>query len=289
MLAIFRREIRAYFSSPIGYIFVGFFILLAGVLFAITNLIPANPNYTMTLGSMSFIFLFVVPILTMRLLPDDARQKTDQLLITSPVSIVGIVVGKYLAAVAVFLVTLLITVLYPVMISFSAVGGLAWSEIFGCYIGFFLLGASFIAVGLFFSSVTDSQLIAAAVTFAALLPMYVLDLVSGSVPRGIPAGFFFMVALGVALVVLVFFSTRNIVAAAATGVVAAAAIGALFFLQRSFFEGLLVRVLDWFSLLRRMNDFNMGIFNLSGIVYYLLFSATFVFLTVRMIERKRWA
>ena len=125
MLAVFRRELRAYFTSPIGFTFVGFFLLIAGVFFAISNLLSGNPNYTGVLSSLTFVFLFLVPILTMRLLSEETRQKTDQLLITSPLSITGIVLGKYLAAVGVFLITLIITVLYPVIMSFFALGGLA--------------------------------------------------------------------------------------------------------------------------------------------------------------------
>ncbi len=94
MLAVFRRELAAYFASPIGFTFIGFFILLAGVFFAISNLLSGNPNYTGVLGSITFIFLFVVPILTMRLISEETRQKTDQLLITSPLGITGIVLGQ---------------------------------------------------------------------------------------------------------------------------------------------------------------------------------------------------
>ena len=125
MLAVLRRELKAYFVSPIGFTFVGFFILITGVFFALSNLLSGNPAYTGMLSSLTFIFLFLVPILTMRLLSDEMRQKTDQLLITSPLSITGIVLGKYLAAVAVFLITLLITALYPILLSFFAIGGIA--------------------------------------------------------------------------------------------------------------------------------------------------------------------
>ena len=161
MLAVFRRELRAYFVSPIGFVFVGFFILIAGVFFAISNLLSGNPSFTGVLSSLTFIFLFLVPILTMRLISEETRQKTDQLLITSPLSITGIVLGKYLAAVGVFVITLLITVLFPVIMSFFALLGLGWWEILGGYIGFLLMGCAFISIGLFFSSLTDNQLIAA--------------------------------------------------------------------------------------------------------------------------------
>ena len=288
MLAVFRRELAAYFTSPIGFTFIGFFILLAGVFFAISNLLSGNPNYTGVLGSITFIFLFVVPILTMRLISEETRQKTDQLLITSPLGITGIVVGKYFAAVGVFLITLIITVIYPVIMSFFALGGLGWWEIVGGYIGFFLLGSSFIAVGLFFSSLTDNQLIAAVETFAALLLIWILDFIAQSVPADAVSGLVFLALLAIALVALVFFSTRSTPAAVATLVAAAVAIILLFVLKRSFYDGLIARVLNWFSLLKRYNDFSMGILGLAPIVYYISFSATFVFLTIRMIERRRW-
>jgi len=288
MLAVFRRELAAYFVSPIGFTFIGFFILLAGVFFAISNLLSGNPNYTGVLGSITFIFLFVVPILTMRLISEETRQKTDQLLITSPLGIVGIVVGKYFAAVGVFLITLLITLIYPIIMSFFALGGLGWWEIIGGYIGFFLLGSSFIAVGLFFSSLTDNQLIAAVETFAALLLIWILDFIAQSVPSDAVSGLVFLALLAVALVALVFFSTRSTPAAVLTLVVAAVVLVLLFVLKRSFYDGLIARILNWFSLLKRYNDFSMGVLGLAPIVYYISFSGAFVFLTVRMIERRRW-
>jgi ABC-2 type transport system permease protein len=288
MLAIFRRELRAYFASPIGFVFVGFFILIAGVFFAISNLLSGNPTFTGVLSSLTFIFLFLVPILTMRLISEETRQKTDQLLITSPLSITGIVLGKYLAAVGVFLITLLITVLFPVIMSFFALLGLGWWEIIGGYIGFFLMGCAFIAVGLFFSSLTDNQLVAAMETFAALLLIWILDFVAQSVPSDPVSGLVFLALLAVGLVALVFFSTRNAAAAVVTFVLAAAVVVLLFVFTRTFFTGLIAKILSWFSLLKRYGDFGLGILSLSPIVYYISFSGAFVFLTIRMIEKRRW-
>jgi len=289
MLAVFRREIKAYFASPIGFVFVGFFILIAAVFFAISNLLSGNPNFTGVLGSLTFVFLFLVPILTMRLLTEETRQRTDQLLITSPLSITGIVMGKYLAAVGVFVITLLITVLFPVIMSFYALLGLGWWEILGGYIGFLLMGCAFISVGLFFSSLTDNQLIAAMYTFAALLVIWILDFIAQSVPSDAVSGLVFLALLGAALVLLVFFSTRNLPATVVTFVLAAAAVVLLFIFARPFFTGLIARILSWFSLVKRYGDFSMGLLSLSPIVYYISFSGAFVFLTIRMIEKRRWA
>ncbi|MGA2975718.1 MAG: ABC transporter permease [Spirochaetia bacterium] len=288
MLAVFRRELKAYFTSPIGFVFVGFFILIAGVFFAISNLLSGNPSFTGVLSNLTFIFLFLVPILTMRLLSEETRQKTDQLLITSPLSITGIVLGKYLAAVGVFVITLLITVLFPVIMSFYALLGLAWWEILGGYIGFLLMGCAFISVGLFFSSLTDNQLIAAVETFAALLLIWILDYVAQSIPSSAVLGLVFLAVIGVALVALVYFSTRNTIATIVAFVVAAAAVTLLFLFSRAIFEGLIAKILAWFSLVKRYNDFSMGLLGVSPIVYYISFAGAFVFLTIRMIEKRRW-
>ena len=289
MRAVFLRELKAYFTSPIGYVFMGFFILLSGIFFAFGNLLPASSSYAGLLNSITFIFLIVVPILTMRLISEDKKQKTDQLLITSPLSITGIVLGKYLAAVGVFVLTLIVTLSYPLMMSFFSYGSLAWPEILGGYLGFLLLGSSFIAVGLFFSSVTDNQIIAAVVTFAALLLIWILNSISQYMPSDAISGLVFVSlgALGIAF--LVYFSTRNVYITGAAVLVMAGGIVAGFILQRTFFEGLITTVFNWISLLNRYNDFNLGILSLSPIVYYLSFSAAFIFFTIRMIEKRRWA
>ena len=289
MLAVLRREFRAYFTSPIGFAFVGFFLLIAGIFFALSNLLSGNPAYAGVLNSLTFIFLFLVPILTMRLLTEEVRQKTDQLLITSPLTIAGIVLGKYLAAVAVFLICLLITVLYPVIMSFYALGGLAWWEILGGYIGFFLLGCSFIAVGLFFSSLTDNQLISAVATFFALLFIWILDFIAQSLPSDAISGLVFLALIALGLVLVVFLSTRSRPVTIVAFLIAAAAVVLLFVFSRGSFDGMIGRVLSWFSLMRRYGDFGQGLLGLSPIVYYISFSGVFVFLTIRMIEKRRWA
>jgi ABC-2 type transport system permease protein len=288
MFAVFKRELRAYFSAPIGYVVIGLFVALSGVFFAATNLLGASSEYNGILSTMAFIFLFLVPILTMRLLTEETRQHTDQMLITSPLSVTAIVVGKYLAAVAVYLITLLVTVLFPVMMSFFALLGLEWWKILGGYIGLFLLGASFIAVGLFFSSLTESQIVAAVATYTALLLMWIMDALTSMVPTGWLYGLGLVIVVAAAVTLVVWLSTRSLAATAAAAVVLGAAIAVVAVLNQSLYDGLVAKVMAWFSLLKRYEDFNLGILGLSPVVYYLSFSAAFVFLTVRMIDRKRW-
>lgn len=289
MLAVFKRELKAYFTSPIGFVFVGLFLALSGIFFAVGNLLPGNPEYAGFQGTITFVFsLFLVPILTMRLLTEETRQHTDQLLITSPLSVTDIVLGKYLSAVAVFLLTLVVTVLYPVIMSFFALLGLEGWKIVGGYVGFFLLGSAFIAVGLFFCSLTDNQIVAAMSTFAALLFIWILDWITGSVPSDWVYGLVFAAVVALALAALIWFSTRAIWAAGLAAALFTAALATSAVLARDFYNGLILKVLEWFSLLKRYSDFSMGILSLSPVIYYLSFSAAFVFLTVRVIDRKRW-
>ena len=287
MLAVLRRELKAYYLSPTGYIFMGFFLLLSGFFFAFSNLFTASPSYLGVLGSITFIFLIVVPILTMRLLSEESRQKTDQLLLTSPLSVTGMVLGKYFAAVGVFLITLLITCIYPIILSFF--GTIAVWEIVGGYVGFFLLGSAFIAGGLFVSSMTDNQVIAAVVTFSALLFLWILDWIIEGLPTDRVSGIVFACLLVAGAVALVYFSIRNIYVCIAVALVGLGIVAVLYFTNEFLFDGLIVRVLEWFSLLKRYDNFTLGILSLSPIVYYISFSSIFVFLTVRMIEKRRWS
>jgi ABC-2 type transport system permease protein len=286
MQAIFTRELKSYFQNITGFIFMGFFLLLSGIFFTLINLLSRSPQYNAVLGNITFIFLLVVPILTMRLLSEEKRQKTDTLLLTNLVSITGVVLGKYFAALAVFLLTLLITVVYPIML--STVGIITVSEIIGGYIGVALLGAAFIAVGLFVSSLTDNQVIAAVVTFAVLLFLWFLDPVQQIVPPEKVAGIVFLAIVAVGIALFVYFTIRNIPIAVATLVVGAGIIVLLYFVKGEFYDGLIIKFLQWFSLVTRYEEFNRGLVSISPIVYYLSFSATFIFLTIRVIEKRRW-
>jgi ABC-2 type transport system permease protein len=289
MIAVLLRELKSYFENITGFIFMGFFLLLSGIFFVFNNLIPQSPNYNGVLGTITFIFLIVVPILTMRLLSEESRNKTDQLLLTSPLSLTGMVMGKYLSAVAVFLFTLIITFLYPLLLSF--VGSIVLSEIIGGYIGFFLLGCAFIAVGLFVSSLTDNQVIAAVVTFAALLIMWIIDALQQGLPADPASGAGFAVLLVLAIAAFLYLSVRNLIVSIATAILGGGVIALFYFVigaKAANFEGFIVKVLKWFSLLERYQSFSLGVLGLSPVVYYVSFCAVFVFLTVRVIEKRRW-
>ena len=287
MLAIFSKEFRSYFTSATGYIFMSFFLIMSGIYFAIMNLMSGNPNYNIVLNSITMILLIGVPIITMRLLSEETKQKTDQLVLTSPLRLSGIVLGKYFAALALFAVTLLITGIQPVIISLF--GSLPVGEVLGGYIGYFLLGACFIAIGLFISSLTDNQVVAALVTFATLLLLLLMDGIKQALPKDRTSSIIFVGILVIALAILIYFSIRNLYVSIGIGMIGFVAMGIAYVLDKTLYDGIMIRFFDWFSLLRRYDSFAMGIFDLSAVIYYVTFAAAFLFLTIQMIEKRRWS
>ncbi len=287
MLAVFKREFKSYFHSPLGYILMGFFLLISGLYFAMLNLLSGSAHYIEVLANITFVFLIVVPLLTMRLMTEDIRLKTDQLLLTSPLSITGLVLGKYAAAVGVFGVTILITCLYPVILNSYAV--LAVGEIIGGYIGFFLLGAAFIAIGLFISSMTENQIVAAIATFGALLVVWMLGWVQEVLPKDALSGAIFAGILAVLACYLVYRATKNLLVSIIPAVLALGGIATVYALKKTVFDGFITYFCQWFSLISRYRNFTMGVFDLSAIIYYLSIAALFIFLTVRVIEKRRWS
>jgi ABC-2 type transport system permease protein len=286
MIAIFKRELRAYFLTPMGYIYMGFFLLLMGIFFTFGNLFSGNPQFNGFLGSMLFIYLFAIPLLTMRLFSEERRQKTDQLLLTSPVSVAEIVLGKFLAALALFLMTLAVTVLYAAVI--AVFGDLAPGETFSAYLGFIFLGASYISVGIFVSAGTENQITAALVSFFTLLVIWLIDPVTQIFPTGIQSGLIAAGVLAALLCVFLYLNTRNLFIMLGAVIISGALIAALYFFNREIFNGFIRKFFSWFSLNQRYDNFTRGILKLDSLVYYLSFTGLFLFLTAQFIEKRRW-
>ncbi len=286
MIAILKRELKSYFLTPIGYIYMGFFLLVAGVFFTFGNLITRSSQYTGFLGGILFIYLFAVPLLTMRLFSEEKRQRTDQLLLTSPISIPEIVLGKFLAAFTVYLITLVITVMYAVVV--GVFGDLSFWETLGAYIGFIFIGASYISVGVFVSAGTENQLTSALVSFFSLLMIWLIDPISNSLPVELVAGVIFASLLVVALCAYIYLNTKNLYITLAVFLVGAIIITATYFIDKMVFIGFMRKFLSWFSLNKRYENFSMGLLKVDSLVYYLSFTGLFLFLTVRLIEKQRW-
>ena len=173
MKAIYKREFKSYFQSMIGYVFIAFLALFVGIYFMAYNLNGGYPYFSYCLYGVSFIFMLAVPLLTMKCFAEERKSKTDQLLLTSPVRLVDVVVGKYLAMVSVLLIPMVIFCFYPLVIKMN---GTAYLKVdYTAMFAFFLLGCVYISIGMFLSALTESQIIAAISTFAVLLVLYLWD------------------------------------------------------------------------------------------------------------------
>ena len=287
MKAIYKREIKMYFNSMIGYVFIAFFVLITAIYFSIQNILVLSPDFQNILSNVIMMFLILGPMLTMRLLSEEKNKKTDQLLLTAPVSIPSIVLGKYFAAVTVFLISLLITGIFPVILAFF--GTVAVAQIIGTYIGFFLLGSAFIAVGLWVSSITDNQIVSAVATFAAIFLLLMVQTIVKSASGS--QGFSLMFAGIIALIIAFYFyyNTKNSEISITLFIIEMAVLLILYFVKRSIFTGLAGKFAMMFAVLTRFQNFAMGLLDVSSIVYFISFIAVFLYFTIRVIEKRRWS
>ena len=235
MSAIFRRELKTYFTSPLGYIILAMVFGLSGYFFFQYTLYYGIADLSYVFASLqSFLMLLVLPVLTMRLMSDDKRQKTDQVLLTSPVSLTGIVLGKFFAALLLFGISISIMLVFAIIIATKVTPD--WLVVFGNYVGLLLLGSLIIAVGLFISSLTESQFVAALGTFLASFALLMFD------------SFALM-------------------------------------LSDSKFMSVIA---DFASVSQRYATFTKGLMQYDDIVFFVSFTALFLFLAVRVLDKRRW-
>lgn len=180
MIAIFKKEIAIYFLTPFGYVFSGLFLLLSGIIFSFYNLSGSRADILGMLGALNMVSIVIFPVLTMKLLAEEKKMSTDQLLFTSPVTIASVVLGKYFAALFVFLITLSATGIFAVFIAIF--GKTSLGAILGSYIGFALLGAAYIAICLFASSLTENQVTSAISGFGFLFGFMIIGFLANSMP-----------------------------------------------------------------------------------------------------------
>ena len=286
MNAVFRHEVSSHFHSLSAYVFGAFLLLFGGVYTMVMNLNNLLTNFEFVMGNMAFIFLIIVPILTMRVLAEERRQKTDQLLYSLPISMTDVVLGKFGALLVMLLIPLAIIALYPVVL--SAFGNIHFPTAYGAMLGFFLLGAALIAIGLFISSITESQAVAAGLCFVVMLLNYYISDLATFVAATAFASFSAFAAVIVILALLINKMTKNGTISLIFAAVGEGALLAGYLLNASSFEGLFPKVMESLSLFDRFYVFVNGVFDLSAVVYFITVIALFLFLSVQSMERRRW-
>lgn len=287
MKAIYKRELKAYFQNISGYIFIAFILLFVGIFTWSYNLNGKLPYFEYVLANVGFIFMLTVPILTMRIISEERRQKTDQLLYSLPLSMTQIVLGKYFAMLTVLMVPTVIMCAYPLVL--SSFGSIEFLTTYGSIFAFFLQGASLIAIGMFMSSLTENQIVAAVMTFAAVLISYFMSGLSQRLSASASTSFLAFTVIAAVIALITYFMTRRPAIAAVTAGVLELPLIAVLIAKPALLEGSFQGLVGGISVFQRLYTFIDGVFDLTGIVFYLTVIFLFVFFTVQSLEKRRWS
>ena len=286
MVAVFKHELRMYFQSLTAYVFGAFLLVIVGIGAMLYNLQAAVSNFEYVLSFSSIIYAVIVPILTMRVIAEERRQKTDQLLYSLPISTVEVIVGKYLALLTVFVLPLCLIAVYPVI--FAQYGEVYLPTSYGSLVAFFLVGAALIALGVFISSLSENQGFVAGIGVAAILLNYFSVTLSEYVSSTAIGSAVALFVLAAGLGLLIHYLTRNDNLACGVGITLMAAVVIAYLADSSLFEGLLPEIMTALSLFERLDVFVNGVFDLTAVVYYLSVAVFFLFLSVQSLEKRRY-
>ena len=235
MIAVFKKELRSYFTSVIGYVFLVLYLAIAAVVLATTTLYSMSADVTAFFTMMIFVSAVALPLLTMKSFSEEKRSRTEQLLLTAPVSIIGIVMGKFLAAYTVFASCMVLNTLYCFVLMNYAV--LKVGTLFGCLLAALLIGLVYIAIGLFVSALTENQLTAAIGTMGIILVFLGIGLIASIIPSSYAIRYVF----------------------------------------------------NFLSIFTRFQAFINGYIDFASIIYYLSVGAIFIYLTIRIYDRRRYS
>lgn len=286
MIAIFKREFKSYYSGMMGWLLTGVMLLFGGLYFTAANLQGGYTNFTISLYSFVIVLLIFIPLLCMRSFAEEKRSKTDQLLLTSPVSVSGIVLGKYLALLAMFAVPVAVFSLYPLIM--LMLGGVDLVASYAGILGYFFMGAACIAVCMYLSTLTENQIIAALSGFGVLLVAYLLPSIQTLFTTGSGLAMAAFVVILLAVSVIVGLRSRSLTLGAGVFLVGFVLLTILFNTKSAALTSAFTSVLGALALFEPFLEFVNGLFSVTALVYYLGVIVLFLFLTGQALEKRRW-
>ena len=286
MFAIYKKELKSYFSNVIGWMFIAFLLFFTGMFAASINLEQQSASFEYVVLNASLVLLLGIPLLTMKSVADEKGQKTDKLLYSLPMKASSIIIGKYLAMVTVIFIASIVMAVYPIIISLYGIMNytLAYTSIFG----FFLLGCALSAIGLFLSSLTESMVIAAVLSFTSSLLLYLMNGAITLVPTDAKGSFICMLVSFVVIGIAAYLLSKNQLIGVITAAVGVIPTAICYITMAEKFEGLFAKIISFLSVFDRFYNFTYGVFDITAIVYYISIAVFFVFLTTLSLESKRW-
>ena len=286
MTAIFKREFKSCFTGMIGWVIAAVSLFFLGLYYTNRTLLYASSEFATVLYTMTMILLFLLPAISMRSFAEERKNKTDQLLLTSPVGIPSIVAGKYLAEVAVFALPLAAAVIMPLIL--TAFGTVSLVAAYSALLGYLLLGAACLAVGTWISALTENQILAYLATFGALLVAYLMNGIQTMFTTGNLLAFVVFMVIVLVAAILVGVSCKRLTAGLTVFCIGAAAVFILFLARPAWLLTAFNAVLDALALFEPFKDIVGGMFSIPAIVYYLSVIGLFLFMTGQALERRRW-
>ncbi len=286
MIAVYKHELRSYFTGLSAYIFGAFILLFAGIYTVAYNVRARYSNFEYAVASFGFVFLIAVPILTMRVIAEERHQKTDQLLYSLPITMTDVVLGKYFALLTVFAAPVLVLCTYPLILGLF--GHMRFPIAYASLLAYFIMGAALIAIGLFISSLTESSTLAAILCFVVVLINYMLAQLSSYLPRSSYASFVAFLVCGLLDALVVYLMTKNPVVSLVALALLDGAVTVFFLADRSRFYNLFPTFLEKLSLFEAFYLFPNGVFSLSSLVFLFSVIVFFLFLAVQSLEKRRW-
>lgn len=299
MRAVYKRELSSYFNSMIGYVYTFIVLIFIDLMFVLNNLSASYsgassqggyPYFSGALSSSLIILVFAVPILTMKSMADERRQKTDQMLLTYPVKASHVILGKYFAMVTVYAIPLVISCLCPLIIAWVSAGGGSLVIDYSAILALLFLGSLFVAIGMFISSLTESQVIAAVATMGIFLLMFFWAGLVSYVPESAAmslVGFLIILAL---LLLVLHNLTKSVKVTSIVGGVLGVGLVVLYMVHQTALDGLLKKFLGLFSVTSALSNFtSYFVFDLKGLLMFVSLAALFVFLTVQSVLKRRWS
>ncbi|MCF0262041.1 MAG: ABC transporter permease subunit [Sphaerochaetaceae bacterium] len=287
MIAVFKKELTSYFKGITGYLFAAFLLFFVGIYVMAYNLSGYYSNFEYSLDSVTFVFLILIPLLSMRCVAEERKQKTDQLLYSLPLKLSDVIIGKFLAMITVLGVPVLVLSLYPLIL--SQFGTVSFGPAYGTIFAFFLLGCSLLSIGLFISSLTENQIAAAIISLVVMILIYFLDALTSFVSTDAQASLSALIIGVIILGTVIYFFGKNLMVSVVFSVIAICGLLIWHSINSAFFSGLFGTIISKLSLFSRFSSFVSGVFDLSAIVYFISVIVVFIFLSIQEMEKRRWS
>lgn len=287
MSAIYKKELRGYFTNMTGWITIGVMLLVFGLMFRTYNLYYGVLTMHYTVSGSWLAFLIAVPILTMRVFAEERRQKTDQLLLTAPVRLIDIVLGKYLAMLTVYAIPCAVFCIYPLIMLRFGDESLAWD--YWSIFGFFLIGAAYLAVGMFISSCTENVIIAAILSLLFVLITQLMSSIFNYVSSTTLSSLIFLIILAALAGLLTYMMTKNTTVSLIVGGGLAAVFVILYFVKSDWFSGRsesILRILDFNT---HLSDITSGSLSISNLLFFISYVVVGIVLTMQSVQKRRWS